>query len=131
MIRLPPRSTRTHTLFPYTTLFRSVPTLSHGATFLQVLQQELEQLGHTFLRVHHVAGHFGGEILHPCVHVHDRFPERKFVLLVDPEDNARQVARVAGHLDVTLAGRDYVNRRRSSARRSEEHTSELQSLMRI
>src|SRR3546814_8318545 len=27
MIRLPPRSTRTDTLFPYTTLFRSRPTL--------------------------------------------------------------------------------------------------------
>src|SRR3546814_7300953 len=25
MIRRPPRSTRTHTLFPYTTLFRSIP----------------------------------------------------------------------------------------------------------
>src|SRR3546814_17301549 len=34
--------------------------------------------------------------------------------------NARQVARVAGHLDVTLAGRDYVNRRRSSARTESE-----------
>src|SRR3546814_8971441 len=29
MIRLPPRSTRTDTLFPYTTLFRSIP--SHAA----------------------------------------------------------------------------------------------------
>src|SRR3546814_3516054 len=31
MIRRPPRSTRTDTLFPYTTLFRSVVWLSHGA----------------------------------------------------------------------------------------------------
>src|SRR3546814_1005416 len=29
MIRLPPRSTRTDTLFPYTTLFRSVCVLGH------------------------------------------------------------------------------------------------------
>src|SRR3546814_7491448 len=28
MLRLPPRSTRTDTLFPYTTLFRSVPPMS-------------------------------------------------------------------------------------------------------
>src|SRR3546814_14236398 len=28
MIRRPPRTTRTYTLFPYTTLFRSVPGLS-------------------------------------------------------------------------------------------------------
>src|SRR3546814_20412703 len=33
MIRLPPRSTRTDTLFPYTTLFRSVgqPVAEHGS----------------------------------------------------------------------------------------------------
>src|SRR3546814_2743022 len=30
MIRRPPRSTRTDTLFPYTTLFRSPAVLSHG-----------------------------------------------------------------------------------------------------
>src|SRR3546814_8192741 len=30
MIRRPPRSTRTDTLFPYTTLFRSAPTLPQG-----------------------------------------------------------------------------------------------------
>src|SRR3546814_17435808 len=29
MIRRPPRSTRTDTLFPYTTLFRSLPRLRH------------------------------------------------------------------------------------------------------
>src|SRR3546814_15323733 len=29
MIRLPPRSTRTDTLFPYTTLFRSRPSTRH------------------------------------------------------------------------------------------------------
>src|SRR3546814_2396693 len=31
MIRLPPRSTRTDTLFPYTTLFRSVEGINAGA----------------------------------------------------------------------------------------------------
>src|SRR3546814_7763616 len=31
MIRLPPRSTRTDTLFPYTTLFRSIPALAAWA----------------------------------------------------------------------------------------------------
>src|SRR3546814_5931570 len=33
MIRRPPRSTRTDTLFPYTTLFRSVPMVCATATF--------------------------------------------------------------------------------------------------
>src|SRR3546814_5939078 len=32
MIRLPPRSTRTDTLFPYTTLFRSLPSSLSGET---------------------------------------------------------------------------------------------------
>src|SRR3546814_18242948 len=33
MIRRPPRSTRTDTLFPYTTLFRSAPAEEKGALF--------------------------------------------------------------------------------------------------
>src|SRR3546814_8601536 len=33
MIRRPPRSTRTDTLFPYTTLFRSMKVDQHGADF--------------------------------------------------------------------------------------------------
>src|SRR3546814_13194243 len=70
MIRRPPRSTRTDTLFPYTTLFRSAGTVGG------VLQR---------------GGVGGGR--HP----------------------SRVAARYAGH------GRG----------RSEEHTSELQSLMRI
>src|SRR3546814_21064598 len=38
MIRLPPRSTRTDTLFPYTTLFRSADQLTrlHGAAAARV-----------------------------------------------------------------------------------------------
>src|SRR3546814_15128359 len=71
MIRRPPRSTRTDTLFPYTTLFRS----NHGA-------------GRKLGRSHHLD------------HVHSRNP-------------------------ATRAGRD------TGGMRSEEHTSELQSLMRI
>src|SRR3546814_20620599 len=39
MIRRPPRSTRTDTLFPYTTLFRSLLRLAEG------LQQQRHQLG--------------------------------------------------------------------------------------
>src|SRR3546814_20040194 len=74
MIRRPPRSTRTDTLFPYTTLFRSA-------------------------RLRHLAdrgGRRGRRVRLPRVDVADR---------VRPARPAR--------------------------RRSEEHTSELQSLMRI
>src|SRR3546814_7592302 len=80
MIRRPPRSTRTDTLFPYTTLFRS-----H-------LRQQ------------------GGAADHP-------FPEGRAVRLAP--DHRQPVA--AGDRD----------HHRPVRRRSEEHTSELQSLMRI
>src|SRR3546814_3507277 len=85
MIRRPPRSTRTDTLFPYTTLFRSG----------QVAGRQYRALG--ILNVH----------------------------IVD----VRQVADIARHHDVALIlDRP---RLRAIAHRSEEHTSELQSLMRI
>src|SRR3546814_4187690 len=84
MIRRPPRSTRTDTLFPYTTLFRSdVGFLDH----------ELSRLG----------DHYG--------RIHDR-------------------AQVLDSLE--MARQRYPGQRNSlDALRSEEHTSELQSLMRI
>src|SRR3546814_3695746 len=87
MIRRPPRSTRTDTLFPYTTLFRS----SHP------LLREAAQRGQAVLRHgRHLAREFPAEELHAG--------------LLSP----RQLLRPAG-----------------AAVRSEEHTSELQSLMRI
>src|SRR3546814_1677743 len=90
MIRRPPRSTRTDTLFPYTTLFRS------------------EILG--------VAAHgFGGGIVVGKFIVADH--EAAIDRFEMPFDGARHGAEA-------LAA---VGRRG----RSEEHTSELQSLMRI
>src|SRR3546814_15489586 len=43
MIRRPPRSTRTDTLFPYTTLFRSV---DDDAAIRTVVSEALKQAGH-------------------------------------------------------------------------------------
>src|SRR3546814_20569535 len=40
MIRLPPRSTRTDTLFPYTTLFRSVPDIGQGGPSRSAVDQQ-------------------------------------------------------------------------------------------
>src|SRR3546814_3231824 len=81
MIRRPPRSTRTDTLFPYTTLFRSqfdrVMVIPRGCS---------------------VAG--STSRLHPSSH-----------------PNCASVRRLGARSDVRM--------------RSEEHTSELQSLMRI
>src|SRR3546814_1677692 len=42
MIRRPPRSTRTDTLFPYTTLFRS---WSHNWGFVPLTQPEIDDVG--------------------------------------------------------------------------------------
>src|SRR3546814_2557428 len=39
MLRLPPRSTRTDTLFPYSTLFRSEEMKQRGMSFLQSLRE--------------------------------------------------------------------------------------------
>src|SRR3546814_3947915 len=85
MIRRPPRSTRTDTLFPYTTLFRSCTV--HGDAQRRLRGGRTEHRLHLFL-----VGDIGGH-------------------------EARAVSQLFGD--------------RGTVRRSEEHTSELQSLMRI
>src|SRR3546814_3430653 len=83
MIRRPPRSTRTDTLFPYTTLFRS--------SLLRALAYPARL-----------------ELLHVL-----RFPH------------------TLGEIRLTAHRGTGAREGRASSRRSEEHTSELQSLMRI
>src|SRR3546814_4248118 len=87
MIRRPPRSTRTDTLFPYTTLFRSVLTLFNSVA---------DALGQTLLEIVQVVPHG--------------------VLCFFPS---------YGMMEKLVA------RWNATGIRSEEHTSELQSLMRI
>src|SRR3546814_18008192 len=91
MIRRPPRSTRTDTLFPYTTLFRST-----CASFVR----RLETLS---VRI-----------------------ERATSLLRTRVDLAMQAQNVE-----LLRSMDANAARQLRLQRSEEHTSELQSLMRI
>src|SRR3546814_3539834 len=87
MIRRPPRSTRTDTLFPYTTLFRSLALCPDR---------------------HAVPAARGRETI---MHITEEMSERH-VLTLTVANEAGILARIAGM-------------------RSEEHTSELQSLMRI
>src|SRR3546814_8415385 len=94
MIRRPPRSTRTDTLFPYTTLFRSPELLR---------QPELRREG-------------GGQEL-----LRDRARRDR----PGAGGDHRRAAQVALEL------RPRAQRDRALHDRSEEHTSELQSLMRI
>src|SRR3546814_6071747 len=87
MIRRPPRSTRTDTLFPYTTLFRS-PFYAGFARAVKVVRRS------------------------------DRTVCRRKIPLSNPIENGESIQGKAEH-------------KPARARRSEEHTSELQSLMRI
>src|SRR3546814_5512786 len=108
MIRRPPRSTRTYTLFPYTTLFRSVLGVA-GEMVVGVLRQE------------------GGErLLGTGIVGLPQQPEGIVVLLL--RRGAGQRGATRGDSRALLAGR---RRGRARLLRSEEHTSELQSLMRI
>src|SRR3546814_3591619 len=93
MIRRPPRSTRTDTLFPYTTLFRSrySPSVSPSGCHLPIASRQ------------------GGFQASSVVGVHHRIEHRDRQQGVDPRKDH-------------LGPRGF---------RSEEHTSELQSLMRI
>src|SRR3546814_1994261 len=114
MIRRPPRSTRTDTLFPYTTLFRSV-TQPRQSLRLILGDQRVDQL------VHLPLDDLGQAVERQVDPVVGHAPLREII----GADAFGAVARP----DHRLA------RRRLGAvdlfARSEEHTSELQSLMRI
>src|SRR3546814_1194192 len=113
MIRRPPRSTRTDTLFPYTTLFRSV-----GIGEAR-LNRAVERLPHRIDAIDRRARGVGRVIAAPQVERHLR----------------RRLAIPMPLGPIGLVGprprRGHAHIHRGVARRSEEPTSELQSLMRI
>src|SRR3546814_11237401 len=94
MLRRPPRSTRTDTLFPYTTLFRSAEQ-----TIREVLMQARPDWGYVMEEIGEKKGQNG-----------------RFRWIVDP---------------LTGPPTFFTGCRTSPFPRSEEHTSELQSLMLI
>src|SRR3546814_9440384 len=119
MIRRPPRSTRTDTLFPYTTLFRSlVGALLNGLRQILVLEGAFHAID---LRVRQPVT---GCDVAPC---EDRCADFGRNLLrfghLDSEIGRNRISRVDRTRIVGLIERQRM--------RSEEHTSELQSLMRI
>src|SRR3546814_3021648 len=99
MIRRPPRCTRTYTLFPYTSLFRS-----HGILHLRQRDHAAGEIGDLVL----AAGELGE--LRPGGH---------FEPGLGAENLERRPALFAVTLEIDVIDR------------SEEHTYELQSLMRI
>src|SRR3546814_4143236 len=105
MIRRPPGSTRTDTLFPYTTLFRSVDWLRRTSGSRRVIRPE------------------DGVPLDGVV------PPKWRDLVVEKDDDGHlRINRINYEICVLTALRE---RLRCKEIRSEEHTSELQSLMRI
>src|SRR3546814_7413276 len=102
MIRRTPRSTRTDTLFPYTTLFRSADD-----------DQQILLLTEL---THFIVGHVVEGAGQPLVRDGSR-------------EHLRQLCGIAGFGAIENGERTRCGKRRRL--RSEEHTSELQSLMRI
>src|SRR3546814_3664486 len=94
MIRLPPRSTRTDTLFPYTTLFRSLQREGRRRAVAAVVDPVEPVPDRLFQR-------------------RDRGKQHRGSMIDRRIDDAVVIPRAAAGV------------------RSEEHTSELQSLMRI
>src|SRR3546814_9402433 len=127
MIRRPPRSTRTDTLFPYTTLFRSGRHRRHGPG-LEAAQASPGP-----------ARHDRCEIPPDCPSANARCRKAAAGGLYHPHgDDLRgdplpgpPPGRLPWCEDRPIRGVRQESCRGQCARRSEEHTSELQSLMRI
>src|SRR3546814_8960565 len=104
MIRRPPRSTRTDTLFPYTTLFRSLNHARRNGSRMSIPRLK------TYLSIFATVLVLGQAVPAMAVELPD------FTELVE------QASPAVVNISTT---------QKLPERRSEEHTSELQSLMRI
>src|SRR3546814_5267024 len=127
MIRRPPRSTRTDTLFPYTTLFRSQECLPLARELVEHHDRVAGALGGlarneagllALASVATVATHWLPELVAAYRQQYPGVALRIF------DDNSEGVERMvlAGEVELGVC---------SPVTRSEEHTSELQSLMRL
>src|SRR3546814_5751155 len=124
MIRRPPRSTRTDTLFPYTTLFRSHALLEDVPPGFLDADRAIEGQHRLVAANWRMGAENGFDAGHVFIH--------KSSILLDGNDIALPLGFAPGDADQLT---------RSEITpgapigvfdlRSEEHTSELQSLMRI
>src|SRR3546814_1358995 len=125
MIRRPPRSTRTDTLFPYTTLFRSIVIYGYPAELARYKWNRWEfQREHRFVLTA-LRGPRSTDNPH-------EYGARYYDLVRDPLWQ-RQGA-LSPHIDLKIAPgalQQIAVTIGPLTSRSEEHTSELQSLMRI
>src|SRR3546814_7376986 len=109
MIRRPPRSTRTDTLFPYTTLFRSTEALT-----------ALDEDG---ARSEMIAINLNRAVQAMEVAQSASLPAKLVAQSLKQKGNSKPISTGLASLDYVLHGGLHL--------RSEEHTSELQSIMRI
>src|SRR3546814_5459695 len=114
MIRRPPRSTRTDTLFPYTTLFRSavsgsapVNSLTNSSTYATSANFNVSLAN--------------GQVFNVNANATYQAASGSY----QPQVKLASVNVTDGGAQVDMAGSEV------TGGRSEEHTSELQSLMRI
>src|SRR3546814_8867048 len=133
MIRRPPRSTRTDTLFPYTTLFRSLETPERPQMAEDAPEKRLSavlRLGPT------MAPHNGGE---SWVGLMEIGADRRALYSVVDAGGQNLFIGPDGKGNPDLTDQTMMHETNElkkidlspGAIRSEEHTSELQSLMRI
>src|SRR3546814_1290199 len=118
MIRRPTRSTRTDTRFPYTPLFRSDGDVQRDDRIALPREQ-----GHARSK-----GFLAHEEARPKVML---VAQRRAVVAQDAEVASRQQARQRKEASRYSSAPECSTKDGSRPVRSEEHTSELQSLMRI
>src|SRR3546814_2300839 len=109
MIRRPPRSTRTDTLFPYTTLFRSIPVLIDAEE--SWIQDTIDSLALEMMEKYN--------------------REKAIVYNTYQLYRTDRLERLKAHTEKAASQGFCLGVKLVRGARSEEHTSELQSLMRI
>src|SRR3546814_6641443 len=131
MLRRPPRTTRTDTLFPYTTLFRSLEAGAQDVTSDakgHTVVCEPEDFGQVAdsLQARFGSPESAGLTWKPQTTIEvDANTARTLIKLIDVLEDSDDVQRVSGNFDMS----DEVMAETTDCR-SEEQTHELQSLLR-
>src|SRR3546814_4171380 len=124
MIRRPPRSTRTDTLFPYTTLFRSNLTSSGRPIGASTITQ---QVAKNLLLTNELSYRRKVREAILAMRIEDALTKEQILELY-----LNEIPLGRRSFGVQAASRAYFDKDVDQLQlRSEEHTSELQSLMRL
>src|SRR3546814_15993249 len=91
MVRRPPRSTRTDTLFPYTTLFRSIQLLISATGNLKALSTV------------EVGSQVSGQVLTVNVDFNDRVKKGEVIATIDPANFQARLTQAQAALTSSLA----------------------------